>query len=309
MHWVDGDLADPAVPSRLVGEVGEHFGRLDVLVNNAGITVSKPALELTVQDFDAVFAVDVRSAFLAAQAAARTMGERGGVIVNVTSVHEHVPRPGFALYAPAKAALGMLTRSLALELAPLIRVVSVAPGVIDVERNEGDAERLRPEIPLQRAGRPEEVASLVSWLVSEEAEYATGASFLDGGLAQQVVESRPRNGLCPFLHYGPNEKEAPRDRRRAPAKPAPGSRESLKVVRLSANHGRRLGASQVGRERDPVAHRDLGLRVLEDVADERVPFEHRVLLQDREVVSPDALREPLELEVRGFPQPAGRHEP
>jgi 3-oxoacyl-[acyl-carrier protein] reductase len=68
--------------------------------------------------------------------------------------------------------------------------VSVAPGAIDVERNEPDAERLRPEIPLQRAGTPEEVASLVSWLVSPEAEYATGASFLlDGGLAQQVVES------------------------------------------------------------------------------------------------------------------------
>ena len=189
MHWVDGDLSDPAVPGRLVDEVAEYFGRLDVLVNNAGTTVSKPALELTADDFDSVFAVDVRAAFLAAQAAARAMGERGGVIVNITSVHEHVPRPGFALYAPAKAALGMLTRSLAIELAPSVRVVSVAPGAIDVERNEGDAEHLRPEIPLQRAGRPEEVASLVSWLVSDEAEYATGASFLlDGGMAQQVVD-------------------------------------------------------------------------------------------------------------------------
>jgi NAD(P)-dependent dehydrogenase (short-subunit alcohol dehydrogenase family) len=83
----------------------------------------------------------------------------------------------------------MMTRSLALELAPAVRVVSVAPGAIDVERNEADAEQLRPEIPLQRPGRPEEVASLVSWLVSDEAEYATGASFLlDGGMAQQVVE-------------------------------------------------------------------------------------------------------------------------
>ena len=190
VHWVDGELSDPAVPGRLVDEVAKHFGRLDVLVNNAGITVSKPALELTAEDFDAIFSVDVRAAFLAAQAAARTMGKAGGVIVNVTSVHEHVPRPGLALYAPAKAALGMLTRSLALELAPAVRVVSVAPGAIDVERNEGDAERLRPEIPLERAGRPEEVASLVSWLVSDEAQYATGASFLlDGGLAQQVVES------------------------------------------------------------------------------------------------------------------------
>lgn len=183
-----GDLADPEVPARLVEEVVARFGRLDALVNNAGITLSKPALELTADEFDTIFDVDVRAAFLASQAAARAMGERGGVIVNITSVHEYVPRPGFALYAPAKAALGMMTRSLALELAPAVRVVSVAPGAIEVERTRSDADELREEIPLRRAGRPEEVASLVSWVVSDEAQYATGASFLlDGGLAQQLV--------------------------------------------------------------------------------------------------------------------------
>jgi glucose 1-dehydrogenase len=176
------------VPARLVEQTVAAFGRLDVLVNNAGITVSKPALELTADDVDSVFAVDVRGAFLCAQAAARAMGERGGVIVNITSVHEHVPRPGFAAYGPAKAALGMITRSLALELAPAIRVVSVAPGAIAVERNEADAKALRPEIPLQRPGTPEEVAACVAWLASDDARYVTGASFLvDGGMAQQVV--------------------------------------------------------------------------------------------------------------------------
>jgi glucose 1-dehydrogenase len=189
VEWVSGDLADPAVPPRLVNEVASAFGRLDVLVNNAGITVSKPALELTADDFDAIFSVDVRGAFLASVSAARQMSERGGVIVNITSVHEHIPRPGFALYAPAKAALGMITRSLALELAPSIRVVSVAPGAIQVERNEFDAEKLKSEIPLGRAGLPEEVAGLVAWLVSDEAAYVTGTSYLvDGGMAQQVIE-------------------------------------------------------------------------------------------------------------------------
>jgi NAD(P)-dependent dehydrogenase (short-subunit alcohol dehydrogenase family) len=186
VEWVSGDLADPAVPARLVEEVVARFGRLDVLVNNAGITASKPALELTAEDFDAIFSVDVRAAFLASVAAAKAMRESGGVIVNITSVHEHVPRPGFALYAPAKAALGMLTRSLALELAPTVRVVSVAPGAIATERNV-EADRLRPEIPLERAGQPEEVANLVAWLVSDEAQYVTGTSYLiDGGMAQQV---------------------------------------------------------------------------------------------------------------------------
>jgi NAD(P)-dependent dehydrogenase (short-subunit alcohol dehydrogenase family) len=189
VEWVVGDFADPSVPGRLVDETVAALGRLDLLVNNAGVTLAKPALELTADDFDTIFSVDVRGAFLCAQAAARAMGEKGGVIVNITSVHEHIPRPGFALYAPAKAALGMITRSLALELAPSVRVVSVAPGAIATERNV-EAERLRPEIPLQRAGRPEEVAAAVAWLASDEARYVTGASYLvDGGMAQQVVET------------------------------------------------------------------------------------------------------------------------
>ncbi|MGH3052560.1 MAG: SDR family NAD(P)-dependent oxidoreductase [Gaiellaceae bacterium] len=189
-HRVLGDLSDPETPERLVRETMEKLGRVDVIVNNAGVTVNKPALELTADDFDRIFAVDVRAAFLLAVAAAkemRTLG--GGVIVNVTSVHEHVPRPGFALYAPAKAALGMITRSLALELGPdQIRVVSVAPGAIATERN-AEADDLSREIPLGRAGEPEEVAALVSYLVSDEARYVSGASFLiDGALVQQVFE-------------------------------------------------------------------------------------------------------------------------
>jgi pteridine reductase len=189
IEWVSGDLSDPEVPGRLVREVAERFGRFDVLVNNAGLTLAKPVFELTATDFDALFAVDVRAAFLASQAAAQAMGE-GGVIVNVTSVHEHVPRPGLALYSAAKAALGMLTRSLALELAPKVRVVAVAPGAIATERNV-EAQSLVPEIPLGRPGEPEEVAGLVAWLVSDEARYVTATSVLiDGGMAAQVVERR-----------------------------------------------------------------------------------------------------------------------
>ena len=183
---VYGDLGDPATPLKLL----EPFKTIDVLVNNAGLSTAKPFLELTQEDFDITFTVDVRASFLLAQEAARSHMPSGGSIINITSVHEHIPRPGFAVYAAAKAALGMLSKALALELADKnIRVNSVAPGVIATPRNEEDAEKLDPEVPLNRPGKPEEVAALVAWLASDEAAYATGQSFiLDGGMTQQVVK-------------------------------------------------------------------------------------------------------------------------
>jgi glucose 1-dehydrogenase len=189
-EWIVGDVADPEACERIVRETVGKLGRIDVLVNNAGVTSAKPALELTAEDFDRIFTIDVRGAFLLARAAALVMKENGGgAIVNITSVHEHIPRPGFALYAAGKAALGMLTRGLALELAgDGIRVNAVAPGAIATERNE-EAEALVREIPLGRAGEPGEVAALVSYLAGDEARYVSGASFLiDGAMAQQVVE-------------------------------------------------------------------------------------------------------------------------
>jgi len=188
-HWLVGDLSDRDIGERLVAETVEALGRIDVLVNNAGATSAKPALDLDVDDFDALFSVDVRGAFLMSSAAAKRMRDGdGGAIVNITSVHEHIPRPGFAVYASAKAALGMLTRSFALELGKDgIRVVSVAPGAIATSRNE-EADELSDQIPLGRPGDPTEVAALVSYLVSDEANYVSGTSVvIDGALTQQVV--------------------------------------------------------------------------------------------------------------------------
>lgn len=190
IHWVWGDLSDPSVPKQLIDGVVSALGRIDLLVNNAGLSTARPFFDLTADDFDLTFSVDVKAAFLLSQAAARHMKDTGGgSIVNITSVHEFIPRPDFALYASAKAALGMLTRGMALELAGHnVRVNAVAPGVIATPRNEADAQTLDPEVPLGRPGKPEEVAALVSWLASAEAAYVTGSSYvMDGGMIQQVV--------------------------------------------------------------------------------------------------------------------------
>jgi NAD(P)-dependent dehydrogenase (short-subunit alcohol dehydrogenase family) len=189
--WVCGDLSDSAVPEKLVAGVVDALGRIDVLVNNAGVVTAKPFFDLGVDDFDVTFDVDVRASFLLSQSAAIRMREQGGgSIVNITSVHEHIPRPNLALYAAAKAALGMLTRGMALELAEHnVRVNAVAPGVIATPRNESDAHILNPEVPLGRPGQPEEVAGLVAWLCTDEAAYVTGSSYvIDGGMIQQVVK-------------------------------------------------------------------------------------------------------------------------
>lgn len=188
-HWLVGDLSDRDIGERLVSDTVEALGRIDVLVNNAGATSAKPVLELDVDDFDSLFSVDVRGAFLMSSAAAKRMRDGdGGAIVNITSVHEHIPRPGFAVYASAKAALGMLTRSFALELADDgVRVMAVAPGAIATPRNE-EADELSDQIPLGRPGDPAEVAALVSYLVSDEARYVSGTSvIIDGAMTQQVV--------------------------------------------------------------------------------------------------------------------------
>lgn len=188
-HWLVGDLSDRDIGERLVAETVDALGRIDVLVNNAGATSAKRALELDVDDFDALFSVDVRGAFLMSSAAGKRMRDNGGgTIVNITSVHEHIPRPGFALYASAKAALGMLTRSFALELAKDgVRVTAVAPGAIATARNT-EADELSDQIPAGRPGDPVEVAALVSYLVSDEASYISGTSIvIDGAMMQQVV--------------------------------------------------------------------------------------------------------------------------
>ncbi len=183
------DLASPGTAT-VVDDLAEQLGGIGVLVNNAGTGHSDPALEVGLDTWRSVLATDLDGPFLCAQRAARLMvaGGRGGRIVNVTSVHEHVPRVGSVAYCAAKAGLGMMTKVLALELAEHgILVNSVAPGEIATpmtgkQEQEAFAEE-RPGNPVGRPGHVHEVASVIGFLASPRSSYVTGSSYtVDGGL-------------------------------------------------------------------------------------------------------------------------------
>ena len=173
-----------------VDDLAEQLGGVDVFVNCSGTGVSSPFLDLEWSDWRSVLDVDLNGAFLCAQRAARRMVEqgRGGRIINVTSVHEHVPLRESSAYCAAKGGLGMLTKVMALELAEHgITVNSVAPGEIatpmtgneDVDPHEVD----RAAIPAGRPGDAREIAAVIAFLASGRASYVTGTSVVvDGGL-------------------------------------------------------------------------------------------------------------------------------
>jgi len=173
--------------ARVVHELADRLGGIDLLVNNAGYGASKPFLELELSDWQGILDVNLTGAFVAAQAAARRMVEqgRGGTIVNVTSVHEHIPLSDSVPYTASKHGLGGLTKVLALDLAEHgIRVHAVAPGQIATRlTGSEDQPPPRANVPLGRAGDGREVAALIAWLASDQATYVTGASYvIDGGL-------------------------------------------------------------------------------------------------------------------------------
>jgi NAD(P)-dependent dehydrogenase (short-subunit alcohol dehydrogenase family) len=189
--FVPGDVTDPDFAPRLCDRVLETAGRLDLLVNNAGVLLSKPFEEVSRDEWRRLLSVNLEAVYFTSQQVARVMrGSGGGAIVNIASTSAFVSSSGQSVYEISKAGVHMLTRSLALELAPwAIRVNAVAPGLIDTEMTRTlfcDPERLearvKEKVPLGRAGRPEDVAQAVVFLASDEASYLVGETILvDGG--------------------------------------------------------------------------------------------------------------------------------
>jgi NAD(P)-dependent dehydrogenase (short-subunit alcohol dehydrogenase family) len=191
------DLTDLPAAADAIDELAAALGGLDVLVNNAGTGITEPFLDLALDSWAHVLDVDLTGPMLCAQRAARRMvaAGRGGRIVNVTSVHEHVPLEGSSAYCAAKGGLGLLTKVMALELAQHgILVNSVAPGEISTpmtgQHDVDPHTEERPGIPLGRPGHSREIAAAIVHLASPEASYTTGASFvIDGGLLLMAAQA------------------------------------------------------------------------------------------------------------------------
>jgi glucose 1-dehydrogenase len=189
---VQGDVSREEDVVRMVADAAEGLGGLDVLVNNAGIQVSRPTEELSAADFDKVIGVNLRGAFLCAREAIRAFlpPGQGGAIVNVSSVHQVIPKPGYLGYSASKGGMMNLTRTLALEYAARgIRVNGIGPGATVTPINRAwiddpvKREQVESHIPMARAGTADEMGGVACFLASDDAAYITGQTiFVDGGL-------------------------------------------------------------------------------------------------------------------------------
>jgi 3-oxoacyl-[acyl-carrier protein] reductase len=185
---IQADCSDPGAIMAAVEQTVKEFGRIDILVNNAGIVIGGPLEELTAEQADRIWAVDVRAVFVASQAAARHMGAGGRIISIGSALTERVPGAGFTLYVMCKAALNGLTKALARELGPRgIRVVVINGGPIDTDMNPADGPGdalLTPLTTLGRYGSVDDMAAVVSYLAGDGGDYISGTAItLDGGFA------------------------------------------------------------------------------------------------------------------------------
>jgi glucose 1-dehydrogenase len=195
---VQADVSRVDDARRLIDDAARQLGPLDILVNNAGIERQAAFVEVTEADYDKVLGVDLKGAFFVTQAFVRHLlaDRRPGRIINISSVHEELPFPGFSTYCLSKGGMQLLTRDLAVELGPYgITVNGIAPGAIATEINRTllderpRVERLLKQIPLGRMGKPDDVAGVAAFLASPDADYVTGSTYyVDGGLAWDYRE-------------------------------------------------------------------------------------------------------------------------
>jgi glucose 1-dehydrogenase len=196
-QFVACDVAKPADVEKAVAATRSAFGRIDVLVNNAGVVDDAPFLELPLAELDRILSINLRGAFLMGQAVAKQMVAQGrpkpkapaGAVVNMSSINAEFALPDHVAYSMSKGGIAQLTKAMAIALAPHgIRVNAVGPGTIDtplikaVVKDKAFRAKVLSRTPLGRFGEPEEIAAVVAWLASDEASYVTGTTvYADGG--------------------------------------------------------------------------------------------------------------------------------
>jgi NAD(P)-dependent dehydrogenase (short-subunit alcohol dehydrogenase family) len=196
--FLPGDVANPASVARAFKQLDQHFGGLDILINNAGISLRHAFMDITPSEWRSVLEVNLNGVFYVAQQAARRMlAGGGGVILNMGSTNGLAGYPYYADYNASKAGVIELTRSMALELGPAIRVNAVCPGFIMTPMQEAEytsemQHAFEAKVPLRRLGSPADVAALFAFLASDEAAFISGQHFvIDGGEIAGGLASQP----------------------------------------------------------------------------------------------------------------------
>lgn len=191
---IEADVSKESDCIRLIEETVSKYGRIDVLVNNAGVQEDIPFTETTLEEWYEIIGIDLTGPFVCSREAVRQMQKQenptGGCIINISSVHQQIPKPHYIPYATSKAAIEMMTKTMALELAKNnIRANLVSPGAIETDMNrdlkedKDKLEKVLKKIPVGRLGSAEEVADVVEFLASPKASYVTGTTFfVDGGM-------------------------------------------------------------------------------------------------------------------------------
>lgn len=194
---VAADVSKRDDVQRMMDQLLSEFGHIDIAINNAGIEIKKPFLEVGDDEWNRVIGVNLFGSYVVSQICARQMVKQGdgGKLIFISSVHEDIPFPDYTAYCASKGGVRMMMRNLAIELAPYrINVNNIAPGAIATPINQAvlddptASKNAISEIPWGRFGRPEEVAAVAAFLASEDADYVTGSTYyVDGGLTQQVT--------------------------------------------------------------------------------------------------------------------------